>query len=125
MLGNFFPQEAQTGTLKILADQVRHNPDRLLNNIQKGITLLETGRYALPFVKIVLYIHIPKRVGVNVLYYRVFLFQLQTVCNDFVAKHFKKEGNCRFKTTDPITSSAFWYLPLQKNSQFTPEFYLA
>ncbi|EFX78830.1 hypothetical protein DAPPUDRAFT_320132 [Daphnia pulex] len=91
--------EATSGTLKILADQVRHHPDRLLNNIPKGITLLETGHYALPF--------------------------LQTFCNDFVAKHFKKEGNCRFKTTDPITSSAFFSLLLPKNSKLTSEFYLA
>nr|CAH0112523.1 unnamed protein product [Daphnia galeata] len=94
--------DAQSGTLKILGDQVRRHPDRILNNMQKASTLLETGNYALPFVSI-----------------------FQTFCNDFVVKSFEKEGKCRFKTTDPITMDGYWYLPLQKNSKFTLEFYLA
>ncbi|XP_046452807.1 uncharacterized protein LOC124200581 [Daphnia pulex] len=98
--------DAKSGPLKILGDQVRRNPSRLLKNMLQVETLLETGHYALPIAS-----------------YLIFYFQ--TFCDDFVANSFKKEGHCRFKTTDPITSSAFFSLLLQKNSKFTSEFYLA
>ena len=47
----------------------------------------------------------------------------QSFCNDFVARAFKKEGKCRFKTTDPITMDGYWSLPLQKDSKYTKELY--
>ena len=49
----------------------------------------------------------------------------QSFCNDFVARAFKKEGKCRFKTTDPITMDGYWSLPLQKDSKYTKELYNA
>jgi hypothetical protein len=63
--------------------------------------------------------------GRQLKYPDLFPFQLQTFCDDFVVKSFKKEGKCRFKTTDPITTDGYFSLPLQKNSKFTLEFYLA
>jgi len=36
--------------MKTLGDQIRRNPDRLLNNMQNVYTLLETGNYGMPLV---------------------------------------------------------------------------
>ncbi|XP_046636084.1 ionotropic receptor 93a-like isoform X2 [Daphnia pulicaria] len=87
-------RDAKTGVMKILGDQVRNNPDRILNSVPKVNSQIATGRYAFPF--------------------------LQTFSNNYVASDFKKTGKCRFKTTDPLTMARFWSLPLQKNSKFTP-----
>ncbi|XP_046636082.1 glutamate receptor ionotropic, delta-1-like isoform X1 [Daphnia pulicaria] len=89
-----FRKDAKTGVMKILGDQVRNNPDRILNSVPKVNSQIATGRYAFPF--------------------------LQTFSNNYVASDFKKTGKCRFKTTDPLTMARFWSLPLQKNSKFTP-----
>ena len=36
--------------MKILGDQIRGNPERILNNLEKVIVQLKTERYALPNV---------------------------------------------------------------------------
>ncbi|XP_046447449.1 uncharacterized protein LOC124196410 [Daphnia pulex] len=84
------------GAMKTLGDQIRNNPSRILNNLQKVSDLLETERYAFP--------------------------NPQSFCNNFVASQFQKKGQCRFKTTDPLSMNIFLSVPLQKNSKFTPIF---
>ena len=36
----------------VLGEQVRRNPNRILHNMDSANTLLETGRYALPYVRV-------------------------------------------------------------------------
>lgn len=45
-------QEAKTGALKILGDQVRQNPNQMVYESSKVIDLLRTGNYAFPFVSL-------------------------------------------------------------------------
>ncbi|XP_046635987.1 glutamate receptor ionotropic, delta-2-like isoform X2 [Daphnia pulicaria] len=102
LLADFFPEEildAKFGALKYLGDQIRYNPDRLLNNMQNVETLLGTGSHAMPF--------------------------LATVCKNFVATQFKKDRKRRFVITDPISSANFWSLPFQKDSSYTWAFHHA
>lgn len=47
-----FRKDAKTGVMKILGDQVRNNPDRILNSVPKVNSQIATGRYAFPFVRI-------------------------------------------------------------------------
>ncbi|EFX79723.1 hypothetical protein DAPPUDRAFT_103904 [Daphnia pulex] len=97
---HFSTKESKSGASKILGDQIRNNPDRILSNSLADVNnRMETERYAFPF--------------------------LQTISNDYVASDFKKTGKCRFKTTDPITSFQFWCLTLQKDNKFTPVFNVA
>jgi hypothetical protein len=51
----FVFQDAKSGPLKILRDQVRRNPSRLLKNMLQVETLLETGHYALPFASYIIF----------------------------------------------------------------------
>ncbi|XP_046447217.1 glutamate receptor ionotropic, kainate 2-like [Daphnia pulex] len=91
---------AHSGTLKILADKMRRNPDNILRNIQKISESLTTSRYAFPFLK--------------------------TFCNSFVASVYIKEKKCLFKATEPLPFLAgFWSLPFPKNSKYTPFFHSA
>lgn len=47
----FYTQQgAKSGVLKTLGDQGRHNPDQLVTSLPKAMKLLETKRYALPYV---------------------------------------------------------------------------
>ncbi|EFX79932.1 hypothetical protein DAPPUDRAFT_103895 [Daphnia pulex] len=102
LLADFFPEEildAKFGALKYLGDQIRYNPDRLLNSMQNVETFLGTGNYAMPL--------------------------LATVCKNFVATQFKKERKCRFVITDPVSSANFWSFPFQKDSSYTWAFHYA
>ncbi|XP_046447218.1 glutamate receptor ionotropic, delta-2-like [Daphnia pulex] len=102
LLADFFPEEildAKFGALKHLGDQIRYNPDRLLNSMQNVETFLGTGNYAMPL--------------------------LATVCKNYVATQFKKEHTCRFVITDPVSSANFWSLPFQKDSRYTWAFHYA
>ncbi len=47
-----FRKDAKTGVMKILGDQIRNNPDRILNSVPKVNSRIATGRYAFPFVSI-------------------------------------------------------------------------
>ena len=47
-------QEATSGIYKVLADQARSHPDRIVNDPFKLAAKLETGEFAYPFVIIYL-----------------------------------------------------------------------
>jgi ionotropic glutamate receptor len=42
--------------MKILGDQIRNNPDRVLSNMPKVNARLETGQFAFPFVSYCYYV---------------------------------------------------------------------
>ncbi len=44
------PKDAETGTLKVLGDQVRSKPDRIASSVPKVYSRLESGNFAFPFV---------------------------------------------------------------------------
>jgi hypothetical protein len=46
-------QEATSGVFKVLGDQARRHPDRIVNDPFKLATKLETGEFAYPFVIII------------------------------------------------------------------------
>nr|CAH0103993.1 unnamed protein product [Daphnia galeata] len=91
--------DATHGAQKTLGDQIRKNPDRILNNIEKVNVRLITERYAFA--------------------------NPQSVCNNFVASQFQETRKCRFKTTDPYSMTVFFSMPLQKSSKLTPIFQYA
>jgi hypothetical protein len=45
-------QKATNGVYKVLGDRARQNPNQILGDPFKLNTMLETGKYAYPFVKI-------------------------------------------------------------------------
>nr|CAH0098391.1 unnamed protein product [Daphnia galeata] len=91
--------DAKTGPLKVLGDQMRSKPDRIVSNVPKLYKKLETEHFAFPFQK--------------------------TFCQNFVSNDFKKDGKCRFKLTDPINVFGLWSLPLQKDSKYSSMFNIA
>ncbi|EFX80578.1 hypothetical protein DAPPUDRAFT_318460 [Daphnia pulex] len=88
--------EASSGALKTLGDEIRQNPARMINNLEKVSIQLESERYAFP--------------------------SPQSFCDNFVASQFEKTRNDRFKTTGPLSMTIFLSMSLQKNSKFTPIF---
>ena len=50
----FIMQSSTSGVFKTLGDQARHNPDRLFLDFPSIFKKLEMGRYAFPFVCIIL-----------------------------------------------------------------------
>ncbi len=47
----FFVQKATSGVYKVLGDQARRHPDRIVGDPFTLSAKLETGRYAYPFVR--------------------------------------------------------------------------
>ncbi|XP_046447431.1 glutamate receptor ionotropic, kainate 2-like isoform X2 [Daphnia pulex] len=88
--------EATHGAQKLLGDDIRNHPDRILSSIEKVNVRLKTERYAFA--------------------------NPQSFCDNFVASHFQEKGKCRFKTTDCYSMTMFFSMPLQKNSKYTPIF---
>ncbi|KAK4012523.1 hypothetical protein OUZ56_024762 [Daphnia magna] len=87
--------KATSGIYKILGDQARRNPDRIVGDPLKLNAMLETGRYAYPF--------------------------LSTFGYSFVGSQYKKEGKCRFKTSKTLSASTGYYSFLfKKGSSHTP-----
>ena len=110
--------------MKILGDQIRNNPDRVLSSIPKVNARLETGQFAFPFVSYCYSFSIIRQITKkkDFAHNAHQCFQLQTICKGFVANDFKKSGKCHFQTTDPLTSFQYWCMTLQKNSKFTSAF---
>ncbi|KAI9566014.1 hypothetical protein GHT06_009813 [Daphnia sinensis] len=88
---------AKSGTLKILGDRTRSNPERMLTDQTEIDKLLAKGGHAYPWIV--------------------------SFCKFFIAGQFKKDGDCRFEMTDPVPfPTAFFSVVLQKNSKFTRAF---
>ncbi|XP_046635994.1 ionotropic receptor 93a-like [Daphnia pulicaria] len=88
--------EATRGAQKILGDDIRAHPDRILNSIEEATVRLKTERYAFG--------------------------NSQSFSNSFIASQFQENGKCRFKTSDPYSMTMFYSMPLQKDSKYTPIF---
>ncbi|KAI9556275.1 hypothetical protein GHT06_018849 [Daphnia sinensis] len=80
--------KATSGIYKILGDKVRPHPNQILGDPFKVNAMLETGKYAYPFVR---------------------------AFNDwFVALQYKKDGHCRFHSTKPLSVPHGYYSWLVK-----------
>nr|CAH0101184.1 unnamed protein product [Daphnia galeata] len=80
--------EATSGIYKVLADQARSHPDRIVNDPFKLSAKLETGHFAYPF--------------------------MNTFTVFFVSAQYKKEGKCRFKVSKPLPVTTGYYSMLYK-----------
>ncbi|EFX78831.1 hypothetical protein DAPPUDRAFT_104959 [Daphnia pulex] len=84
--------EAQSGTLKILGDQVRRNPSRLLKNMLQIETLLETGQYAGPFA-------------------------ISNILRQFCGQTFQEGGQLSFQNNRPDNQFRILYFALAEKQQ--------
>nr|CAH0107515.1 unnamed protein product [Daphnia galeata] len=80
--------EATSGVFKVLGDQARSHPDRIVNDPFKLAAKLETGEFAYPF--------------------------MNTFTVFFVSAQYKKEGKCRFKVSKPLPVTTGYYSMLYK-----------
>jgi hypothetical protein len=114
-------QEATSGVYKVLGDQARRHPDRIVNDPFKLSAKLETGHFAYPFV-IFIQFH-PYFLAKHTTSFMNYLdskLQMNTFTVFFVSAQYKKEGKCRFKVSKPLpVTTGYYSLLFKKGTSYT------
>jgi len=111
-----------------LGDQVRRHPDRILNNMQKTSTLLETGNYALPFVSIITLKHwvivygeqmilLSYMKGRHLKMSRSFPFSVSNILRRFCCQSFQEGRQMSFQNNRPNNHGWILVFALAKKQQ--------